>query len=125
MPILGTDISGVRDVDPGLGIAGGRLAYAQAIARRLTTPAGTLFYDREYGHDVRRYVNAPFFNAEEVQNAVAAEAFKDERTVGATVTATFSDGVLTIELVLDDGDGPFPLTLNVSQLTASVLIENA
>ena len=79
-------------------------AWLQALARRLQTPRGALFYDTDYGLDLRSYLS------DDEEPAVAAheinqELLKDERTSRCTTdiavaadswtitsTPTFVDG---------------------------------
>jgi hypothetical protein len=55
---FGTDISCYPDLDGSFGLVSGFTLIAQDLARRLETPRGGLFYDSNYGTDVRGWVNA-------------------------------------------------------------------
>jgi phage baseplate assembly protein W len=123
---LGSDIHAVTDLDGAFRVVSGRLAHAQAIARRLGTPRGDLERigdDPDYGTDLRAYVGADVGPRVvfEVQSAVEREALKDERTLSASAVATFAGDALMVALRLADADGPFSLTLAVSDVTVSVL----
>lgn len=128
---LGTDINtpitdGVPDLDPMFGLVSGRLALAQAIARRLTTRRGLLEWigdDPEYGHDVREYLGEDVGPRAEfvIASRVQAECLKDERVRAAQVTATLTSGRLTLSIKLTDADGPFRLTLAVTGVTVELL----
>lgn len=122
---LGTDFSCVDDLDANLSSVSGRKCLAQAVARRLTTPTGGLFYAPDYGDDIRRYLHTNGPAETRVAAAVQGEAEKDERVDRADVTVALADGgtSLGIDVRLDDGDGPFDLTLNVSDLTTELLTE--
>lgn len=131
MADLGSDISCVTDIDPMLTSVDGREALGQAIARRLGTPRGGLFYDANYGTDLRSFLNA-HVTAERVAQAVEAEALKDERVRSASARITFVDagspgataetlGSMEIELTLVDAAGPFVLTLLVGSVTVALL----
>jgi hypothetical protein len=97
------------------------LGLAQAIARRLTTPRGGLFYDSDYGTDIRRWLNAAVQPLGRIGFEVQNEALKDERVKRANATVTIVGGTLNIDLKLVDADGPFTLTLSVNQLTVDII----
>lgn len=124
------DADGVVDLDPAFGLVSGRLALAQAIARRITTRAGLLARigdDPAYGIDVRESLGADtdtdtddrtaFAIAAEVQ----AEVMLDERVRGADVSAALADGVVILTILLADAIGPFRLVLAVSAVTVEIL----
>lgn len=118
----GTDFDGVDDIHPSLREVSGQLAVAQAVARRLMTPRGGLFYDRSYGFDVRAYLNAAAPPIGEIVSGVEGEAEKDERVARATATVTYLSETMTISLKLETvAFGTFRLTLDVSELTVSIL----
>src|SRR4051812_20722035 len=54
---LGTDIKGIFDTGSMLSLATGLENVGNAMCRRLITPRGALFYDPEYGFDVRSFLN--------------------------------------------------------------------
>lgn len=123
---LGVDFSGLDDIDANLTLVDGRLGYAQAIFRRLTTPRGRLFYDPEYGIDIREFVKQSGFSATQVSRLIEGECLKDERTLNAAAEVTFNEATeeMKIDLTLIDDEGPFTLTLNVTALTVELLDEN-
>lgn len=122
---LGSDIAGVRSTTVSLSIVTGRVALAHAILRRLCTPRGGLFYDDEYGYDVLNAIGAsagPGIEGQ-VEQGVLEQITAEEEVDDARVTATFTDGLLRIEMLVTDGDGPFDLTLTVDQLTLTLLLD--
>lgn len=126
MADLGSDVFAVTDLDPGFRLVSGRLAHAQAIARRLATPRGDLERigdDPDYGSDLRQFVGDDVGPRVvfEVASLVEREALKDERTLSATATVTFAGGALMVALRITDAAGPFSLVLAVSDVTVSVL----
>lgn len=126
MADLGTDVFAVTDLDPAFRLVSGRMAHAQAIARRLGTPRGDLARigdDPDYGTDLRAYVGSDVGPRVvfEVQSLVEREALKDERTLSATATVTAAGGALMVAVRLADARGPFSLVLAVSDVTVSVL----
>jgi len=120
MAELGTDLDGITGLNPAMRVISGRHGVAVAIARRLTTPHGSLFYDPDYGHDLRQYLNAPNPGPGILEPRVEDEAEKDERIFKATAAVTFIGTELTVRLVLVDDEGPFPLTVTISELAADV-----
>lgn len=104
----------------------GRRALAQSLARRWVTPRGRLIDDPNYGTDLTSEINDDLTAADlaRIQAAAAAEGLKDERVIDLTSDATFSSGVLTMNFVITDGQGPFSLTLAVSAVTVDLLTVN-
>ena len=142
-PALGKDLSGVADLTPHMAESSGRQCLAEALARRLITPRGALFYDLLYGYDVTSELNSDI-TATDVPRIAAnieAEFRKDERVIDAKVTVQFvgkdqvdaaragvvanpapgTQGVLVISAVVKDGQGPFTLTLAADAVTIQLL----
>lgn len=122
---FGTDISCYPDLDPLGTLVSGNTALAQAIARRLITPRGSLFYDTNYGTDLRLYLNEGMTNEAQsrIKSAIEAECAKDERVSSVTADVVYSSAArtLAITITLVGGSGPFSLTLAVTSLTVSLL----
>ena len=127
---LGTDVNWTGDLDPMFSLVGGRLALAQAIARRLSTPTGALAQigdDPDYGFDVKAYCNETVTPSvtSDVQAHVTAQCLQDERVQDAactvTATPTGAGTILTITVTLTDAIGPFLLVLSVSAVTVAIL----
>lgn len=118
----GTDFDGVDDLHPSLREVSGPLAVVQAIARRFMTPRGALFYDREYGFDLRAYVNTSDPRVGAIVSGAQAEAEKDERVARAQVKVQWANESMTVfvtlELVLF---GTFRATLSVDEVSVSIL----
>lgn len=125
MADFGTDLHCVDDIRPTFEMATGRLVLAQALARRLATPRGGLFYDRTYGLDLREYLNADFEPGDtfRLQAAVAAECERDERVDRASATATLDPVAhkLTIRVSIVAGDEAFSMVLEVTAVTVELL----
>lgn len=112
---LGIDISGVDDIDIALSPVDGPTALLQALARRLQTPAGSLFYDPNYGLDVRQWVHAGAMPVSRIEAAVEGELLKDERVSDARCSASFASGALQLQVaVTTDEDETYELTLGVN-----------
>jgi hypothetical protein len=123
MADLGTDIGGVMDLDPSLAPVSGRRALIEAVARRLVTPRGALWYDASYGYDLRQFLNGIAAAPSQIVAGVVEQAEADERVVGAQASATFINNTLVVKLALLDGSGPFAFTLKVSQVTVELLTQ--
>lgn len=117
------------DLDPLFALVEGRAALAQAIALRLDTPHGGLWYDLDYGCDLKRWLNATLDASElfRLRSAVEAECMKDERVLACDARVTFDAqaGRLRVSLALTDDDGPFALELDVSSVSVAVLEDAA
>lgn len=119
----GVDLYGIEDLTPSMRTVSGQLGLAMAIARRLITPLGALWYDPNYGCDVRRYLSAPVADTGAIAASVAHEAEKDERVERASARVTFVNRSLQISLSLVSAVGPFAFTLSVSAVTAELLLK--
>lgn len=110
----------------------GRELVQQAILRRLTTPRGTLCSTDEeaaYGIDVTAFVgssaNSPKIRA--LPSMIEAELKKDDRILSVSATVeTGRDGEMdfidiSLDILLDDEESVFPLTIRVDRLTASII----
>lgn len=92
----------------------------QAVARRLQTPRGGLWYDPDYGTDLRQYLNGArsrFRVSRDVEN----EALKDERVLAASASVTFASQTMTVVLALTLATGVFTLTILVTELTVALV----
>jgi len=111
--VYGSDFSCVTDLDFNLSLVDGRKGLAQAAARRLGTPNRGLFYDPEYGFSVLNLVNATV-QPQIISTGIQDELPKDERINDCVATAELTGDVLTINAEIEDDDGPFDLTFEVS-----------
>lgn len=123
MADLGSDFFGYPDIHPTLKQVSGNLCLAQALARRLETPRGGLWYDPDYGEDLRKFVNQSGVQAFQVVSAIQSECLKDERVESVEAEVEFADTALTvfISVTPKDQDEPFELTLKVSALTIELI----
>jgi phage baseplate assembly protein W len=113
----------VKDIDPGGRVVSGFTVVAEAIARRWVTPRGRLIGYPNYGFDLTQYVNADM-NPRDIAGlsaGAAAEALKDERVESCAVTATLLTGILTVVAEVETAQGPFTLTVAVSDVTVQLL----
>jgi hypothetical protein len=121
---LGSDFGGVLDLETSFSQVNGRRALAEAIARRLTTPRGGLWYDPNYGYDLRQHLNSPAPRGGVIESQVTAEVLKDDRVFDVAVSVVFASEKLTVVLQITDALGPFPLIVEVTQLSVDLLTEN-
>lgn len=124
MADLGSDFSGVADLDWALSTVSGRTALAQAILRRLRTRQGELVTDTTYGYCVRDQIGANP-NITEVSQGVLAQVVAEEEIQDADVDVTYEDGTLFVKIYAVDSDGPFDLTLTATELTTEALLNNS
>lgn len=124
MADLGTDFSGVRDVDAALSTVGGRTALAQAILRRLTNETGLGMPDarnKDYGYDLRETVGTATPTSL-VEQRVRSQVMAEEEVEAASVNVTHRrDDALIVEIGLEDSEGPFTLTVQADALTVELL----
>jgi ribosomal protein S13 len=124
MAELGSDISGVRDVDAALSEVSGRTALAQAILRRLRNETGQGMpadRDKDYGYDLREVIGT-MLTATQISQKVRAQALAEEEVENCSVSITnrTADSI-EIDLRVVDGDGPFELTVSADLLTVELL----
>jgi hypothetical protein len=122
MADLGSDFAGVADLDANLSIVTGRRCLIENLARRTCTQKGGMLDDPTYGEPVHDLVGDVF---DEIRYAQKLEQqfLDDERVDEAGVTATYNEATreARLDCVVDDGDGPFELTIAVSDLTVEIL----
>jgi len=107
----------------------GRETAQQQIARRLMTPAGSLFWDPDYGFDLRQFLLAKVDarTVFKLRAGATKEILKEESVRSARVEVEVINGgttagqTLRITITGQLADGPFTLVLGVSQLTVEVL----
>lgn len=126
MTDYGSDISTFPDLDGTFTPISGTRVVCEAIARRLSTPRGSLLGSPNYGVDLRAWLNEAM-DAESVaalQRLARAELAKDERLAGVVVAASFDfeSSTLTLQISADLVTGEsFSLVMTVGKLTISML----
>lgn len=126
---LGIDLDCLYDITPSLSLTSGPDNLAKALARRLITPRGALFYDPDYGLDVREYLHAGVTAVElaTLPEAIAAEVEKDPRVQSCEASTVF-DGreTLVIKLRVTPSAGPHQLIIvTVTDQSISALTQAA
>ncbi len=123
---LGSDIDcGPAGLDPLFGMVDGAVGLAQAIFRRFETERGSLVDDSNYGLDVTAWVGTRVTPPQLFawQQALANEAKKDERVYAVRARITFDPrtNALSFSLVIESAEGPFTMTVAVSDLSVELL----
>ena len=100
---LGTDVDlGLDDLKGSWGLASGTRCLANDLLGRLTCPAGGLFYDDNYGHDLSGLINASLTQSDVFREEAlsARECEKDERvdSCQATITLNAASGFSQVDL---------------------------
>jgi hypothetical protein len=134
MSLFGTDMKAFApgstgpDLDPTFSLINGAEVVGDAVARRLVTPRGSLLHDPDYGFDLRGMLNARMTPQQlaYIRNGVEKESTKDERVLSAKVQMSFSMSLqrLKVKVSLETKNGPFSLTLLVSDVSVELLRES-
>jgi hypothetical protein len=119
---LGSDLAGVTSLDYALTTATGRLALAQAILRRLTTPLGGLVGTPTYGYDVLALIGSTV-PEQVIEESVLEQVLFEEEVEDASCAAARIDSSLNLQINVIDSDGPFELTLTAEELTAAAFVD--
>jgi hypothetical protein len=122
--LLGSDISGITDVDASLSTVGGRLALAQRVLRRMSTQRGSLIASPLYGFDLQSCIGS-MLPVSAINQRVGEQVLLEPEIEDAAVDATFNakTGELTVDINVVDADGPFDLTLTATELTLSAIAD--
>jgi len=98
---------------------------AEALLRRLGTPRGGLFYDLNYGFDLRNVLNASLSSVQvaQLQIAIAQECSKDPRVQSASATFALNNatGSATATIAIVSAAGPFTLVCSVTAISVTLL----
>lgn len=126
MPDFGNDFAGYLDIDAAFSTVSGWRSVAHAIARRLTTPTGGLIGKPSYGYDVRILLNAPL-NKAFAERKIQEQCLAEERVQAASVSITLNRATqqIDIDIKIRTADGPFSMTIDVSQVTTQIFFEQA
>lgn len=115
------------DIDAALTVVSGWRNLGNALARRLTTPYGSLFYDPDYGYDLRALLNAAVRDTGRIAARIVKEMLKDKRVARATADVRFDGDTITVHIgITPKGENPaFSMVMNVSQVTVETLLKAA
>ncbi len=121
MESLGSDFRCETDLTPGMLQSRDEACLGEALVRRLQT--SSLWYDEDYGTDLREYVNS-CASSYSIENSTESEILKDERVESVQATAEYDSSnesvTLTIQVVAANGVD-FTLTVLVTALTVELL----
>lgn len=119
MSVLGTDFHAVDDITRDWAQArDDRLAFAQALYRRLRTPRGLLFYAPLYGRDLLHYL-LENITISQMSGEIQQELLKDERVQSASIEVRAEDILISVQ---SHRAPSHPLTLSIDKVTAELLI---
>lgn len=120
MADLGEDFAGVDDLDLNWSLVSGRLALAQAVAVRVFEEPGGLFYDPSYGAGARNLLGRSGVPTSAA--LIEDQVRQDERVESVDAEIAFNEATseLTVEITIDDGDGPFGLVLTPAELALAL-----
>jgi hypothetical protein len=130
---LGVDFDVLGDFPKNFVLVRGRRNLANAIARQLQTPEGFLAAafdgDPDYGYDLRGQLNS----AHQLEVIAGIEAkvkqkvVRDERVLSADVRAAYdlASASLSVDIGIEDAQGPFRLVLNVGEVRTEVVLQPA
>jgi hypothetical protein len=121
---LGSDISGVDDLDAALTEVSGRLSLGQAVLRRFRTPTGTLPEDPAYGFDLTEVVGTTMPPLHIEQKALA-QVYAEEEVQRASADARLLGETMTLDVTIVDAAGPFTLTVSADALNVSMFLDGA
>jgi len=127
MTDFGHDLSCMADLDPAMGEVEGLEGLEQAAYRRLTTPRRQLLGDEFYGIDVRDFLSAEVPDLAQIPATIEAELRKEERILGVTTVATWDAKTSKLRLVItcEAAEGPFSMTLDVTDVSVALLAGGA
>jgi hypothetical protein len=126
MSDLGSDFGGGADLSASLSEQYGRLALADAIVRRLTTERGGLPDYPQYGFDVSSLIGTIIEPSSVAQRVLAQVRAEEEVSRASLDIETSADNsTINLKLQIVSGDGPFPLTISVSDLGVTAIIPGA
>jgi len=117
MSELGTDLSCTDDLTETMAEVEGVVGVAQAIYRRLTTRAGGLLDEDDYGLSVRLFLHLPMTPAERasIPGQIRQEITKDPRIETVDVVVALITGeTMNITINCTTAEGPFELVIDIS-----------
>ena len=118
----GFDFSGVTALDRNLTVVWGRRCLAENVARRLLALPGSEPDDPSYGLGLGNVIGEDV-PTKFLELQAEEQVLSDERVTSAEIAASFDEatGLGTLDIDLDDGDGPFTFTVSPAGLTVDLL----
>jgi phage baseplate assembly protein W len=119
---LGTDFAGVTDIDAAWSVTKTpRQALAEAVARRLVTPRGAYADFPDYGFDTSALIGSALRDSA-IRQRVTEQVYLEEEIQSCQVDIVRTGTAMQINVALEDAEGPFDLTLNISDLGVEAII---
>jgi phage baseplate assembly protein W len=119
--ILGTDVIIGKNVT----LVSGYKSLGLQLMKRLSTRRGTLFYDLNYGDDLRLFMNRPINQAilDQIKYTIKSQCEQDPRVNNADVTVNYNNSTLSLEvdIFITTLLGPFTLVISVNALTIDLI----
>lgn len=100
----------------------------ERIVARLRTARGALFYDADFGFDLRAFLNIRVTdaNVQQMVSGVETECEKDPRILRAQVVGTsITRDQIDIQLELETTDGPWAGVIRADSVEVSILDASA
>lgn len=129
MSLITTDYGTDIVIGKTVSLVSGSKNLINAITRRLSTAKGSLFYDLEYGYDLRQFINAEVDDQDiqQIETNVENQVQLDERVRSCQTTATFDYQTQKMRLeiqVTPFVDRTFTLIISVDKLTVKLLTDS-
>ena len=122
---LGRDFQVLGGVNPAFPLISGYTNLGQAMAMRLQTPRGGLWYDQDYGTDLRGWLNAAITGPVQAQlvGAIQSECLKDDRVQACTASVVVdrASSTMTVTINTVTAQGPFSFILAVTSATVAII----
>jgi hypothetical protein len=122
------DANGNVDITPGMLESTGRAVLAERLVRRQTTPRGSVIDAPNECFDIREWLSKEFndANMSKLRGTIKQELLNDVGVLTVDVVTTYDAAKRSFKVVesVVSSDGPFVLTLSVSQLSIDVLVSD-
>jgi len=123
---LGTDIMCEEDLDPHLQLSGGVRNVGWALAWRILTDRGSLFYETNYGLGLVRFCHDEVtrHTLSIVKSGIQFESRKDDRILSTKASVRWNTETRHLEttVVCESAVSPFRLVVDVSKASQAVRI---
>lgn len=123
---LGIGSNGLLDIDVTMRETSGIQVLAQSLVMRQMTPTGSSIGNPDECIDVRSFLSYGMTQAQiqQIGAVVQQQLLRDQRVKSAIVKATWDTSTSQLTLVENvvSSAGPFTLTLSVSQVTLTLLL---
>lgn len=121
---FGTDLALQDDVSPEFPEVTGLQVLIDACVRRLSTPQGDLWYDPSYGYDLTELLSDALSPGDlaNIEHEIIRQLELEDMVEAAECTISdVTDELMTVDILVQTAQGPFPLVLAVTDVTVQVL----